>query len=202
MVARPTLGFERGFVQRAEGVYFLMYSSGAAPSGTSKGIAYLHGAEPRSSGQHSTESRNGENGSPMWRGIGTCSSGRVEPVGQSSSLRRVILSASCLALCACSGESSRARTKYVRQQVTEIHKAMALHYVVSGRRCPRNEEWEVLLGDQYPLRGMRGAAERPLDAWGHPFILTCGPGGPVATSLGADGKKGGRGADRDIVVGP
>jgi len=41
----------------------------------------------------------------------------------------------------------------------------------------------------------------PTDGWGRPIRLTCEPGGAVTLeSLGADGRRGGEGMDRDLAI--
>jgi type II secretion system (T2SS) protein G len=97
-------------------------------------------------------------------------------------------------------ESEEKRVAYARACVLDIRKAMLKH--LSGRPCSDDIDWQREIGDQYPLRAMRGAQTEARDPWHHPYVLRCAPGGPVVTSFGADGAPGGKGVNADIVAGP
>ncbi|MGH1486797.1 MAG: type II secretion system major pseudopilin GspG [Cellvibrionaceae bacterium] len=104
------------------------------------------------------------------------------------------------------GKADEARFKQVKVDFSNIEKALSL-YKLDNYNFPTNEQGlEALIEKPAEARQWQegGYLNRlPIDPWGNAYVyITPGEGQPFDLySLGADGKSGGEGNDKDIYMG-
>ena len=99
------------------------------------------------------------------------------------------------------GYMIRANQNAAKAEISTIVEAINLFYVVHSRYPTNEEGLEVLVRDTERSDRVLDRNNLPLDPWGNPYQYNR-PGrdgaGFEVFSLGADGREGGEGADRDI----
>jgi len=104
------------------------------------------------------------------------------------------------------GQMGRARAKAARLQVDNIATSVEMFRTDVGRYPSAQEGLAALHDEPEGVDGWLGPYVRNekalLDPWGKPlaYALEAQTLQPSVTSLGADGKVGGRGADADLVA--
>ena len=103
------------------------------------------------------------------------------------------------------GKSEEAKQKLVCIQMKNIEQALKMFKVDNGRYPTTEEGLKALIENPdpeeltaYAKSGYLEDQNLPKDPWGHPFVYLNEGGKPELISLGADGKEGGTGEDRDI----
>jgi general secretion pathway protein G len=104
------------------------------------------------------------------------------------------------------GQLGRARVKAAKLQVENIATSLEMFRTDVGRYPSEPEGLAALHAEPAGVEGWLGPYVRNStaldDPWGRPLIYRLGEDTrqPSITSLGADGKLGGRGADADVVA--
>jgi general secretion pathway protein G len=102
------------------------------------------------------------------------------------------------------GQMNRARAKSAELQVETVASAVEAFRADVGRYPTASEGLMALIKDPGALEGWSGPylhkAKALDDPWGHPLVYAppSAEGGFLVESLGADGKPGGTGLNRDI----
>jgi general secretion pathway protein G len=103
------------------------------------------------------------------------------------------------------GQLSRARAKSAQLQLDTVASAVELFRSDVGRYPSASEGLPALLNDPGGVEGWTGPylkdAKAVNDPWNRPLIYKVDPSGNsfFVQTLGADGKPGGGGADRDLI---
>jgi general secretion pathway protein G len=102
------------------------------------------------------------------------------------------------------GQLGKAQSRAARLQAQSLAAAVELFSGDNGRFPTDDEGLQALLVQPPSLDAWNGpyihAKERLKDPWGRPFRYAVTGSGFTITTLGADNKLGGEGADRDIAV--
>lgn len=103
------------------------------------------------------------------------------------------------------GQMGKAQSRAAKLKAQTVAAAVELYSGDTGRFPTKEEGLEALVQRPSGLDSWTGpylrTKEELLDPWGQPFQYTVGEGGAFSiTTLGADRKPGGEGADRDISV--
>ncbi|MDO9337708.1 MAG: type II secretion system major pseudopilin GspG [Caulobacter sp.] len=103
------------------------------------------------------------------------------------------------------GQMGKAQSRAAKLKAQTVAAAVELYSGDTGRFPTREEGLNALIERPGGLDSWTGPylrnKDQILDPWGQPFLYTVGEGGAFSVStLGADKKPGGEGADRDISV--
>jgi general secretion pathway protein G len=102
------------------------------------------------------------------------------------------------------GQLGKAQSRAAKLQVQSLAAAVELFQGDNGRYPNDQEGLKALLVRPAGLDNWNGpyihAKEQLSDPWGHPYRYAVGPTTVSISTLGADNKPGGEGADRDITV--
>jgi general secretion pathway protein G len=103
------------------------------------------------------------------------------------------------------GQLGKAQSRATKLQAQSVAAAVELFSGDNGRFPTQEEGLAVLVDHPAGLDSWTGpylrTKDQLKDSWGRPFIYKLGDGGAFSIStLGADNKPGGEGADRDITV--
>jgi len=103
------------------------------------------------------------------------------------------------------GQGERAKEKLVCVQMKNLKNALDSFKLEEGSYPTTEEGLEALISNpnpqkykNYPQNGFLSSKKVPKDPWGHPYIYINNNGNIDIISLGADGKEGGSGENRDI----
>ena len=103
------------------------------------------------------------------------------------------------------GQGERAKQKLVCVQEKSLKDALDSFKVTEGVYPTTQEGLEALIKNpnpqkykNYPKGGFLGSDKLPKDPWGHNYIYVNNNGKIDIISLGADGKEGGTGENKDI----
>ena len=103
------------------------------------------------------------------------------------------------------GQGERAKEKLVCIQMKNLKNALDSFKVEEGQYPTTQEGLKALIQNpnpqkykNYPENGFLNDKKVPLDPWGHPYIYVNNNGEIDIISLGADGKEGGSGENKDI----
>ncbi len=103
------------------------------------------------------------------------------------------------------GQGERAKEKLACIQMKNIKNALDSFKMEEGSYPTTQEGLKALIQNQnpqkyknYPQNGFLNSKKVPLDPWGHPYIYVNNGGNIDIISLGADGKEGGSGENKDI----
>jgi general secretion pathway protein G len=103
------------------------------------------------------------------------------------------------------GQSTKAKEKLVCVQMKSLKNALDTFKLEEGSYPTTEEGLKALIQNpnpqkykNYPQNGFLGAKKLPKDPWGHPYIYINNNGEIDIISLGADGKEGGEGENKDI----
>jgi len=103
------------------------------------------------------------------------------------------------------GKSEEAKQKLVCVQMKNISQALKMFKLDNGNYPTTEEGLQALIKnpdpEKYPNYSSKGYFEDgnlPKDPWSHPFIYTSDGSKYEIVSLGADGKEGGSGENKDI----
>lgn len=98
------------------------------------------------------------------------------------------------------GKTDQARVAAAKAQISQIECAV-IEFQANGNRLPRSlDELVNKPGDcpNWPDGGYLKGSKAPMDPWDHPYVFHSRSGSFEVVSLGADGKEGGSGVDRDL----
>ena len=102
------------------------------------------------------------------------------------------------------GQLGKAQSRAAKLQVQSLAAALELFQGDNGRYPSQQEGLQALLVRPAGLDNWNGpylhAKDQLSDPWGHPYRYVDAPTGISVSTLGADNKAGGEGADRDITV--
>jgi len=105
------------------------------------------------------------------------------------------------------GQGERAKEKLVCVQMKSLKNALDSFKVEEGRYPTTMEGLKALIQNpsptkykNYPKDGFLGSKKLPKDPWGNDYIYVNNNGEIDIISLGADGKEGGSGENRDIKL--
>jgi len=105
------------------------------------------------------------------------------------------------------GQGERAKEKLVCVQMKSLKNAIDSFKVEEGRYPTTIEGLKALIQNpnptkykNYPKDGFLGSKKLPKDPWGNDYIYVNNNGEIDIISLGADGKEGGSGENRDIKL--
>ncbi len=103
------------------------------------------------------------------------------------------------------GQSERAKEKLVCVQMKNLKNALDNFKLEEGSYPTTQEGLRALIQNpnpqkykNYPQNGFLSSNKLPKDPWGHPYIYVNNNGKIDIISLGADGKEGGEGENKDI----
>ena len=103
------------------------------------------------------------------------------------------------------GQGEQAKRKIVCIQMKSLKNALDSFKVQEGTYPTTQEGLEALIKNpnpekykNYPKGGFLGSDKLPKDPWGHNYIYVNNNGKIDIISLGADGKEGGSGENKDI----
>jgi len=103
------------------------------------------------------------------------------------------------------GQGEQAKQKLVCVQMKSLKNALDSFKIQEGTYPSTEEGLEALLKNpnpekykSYPQGGFLGSKKLPKDPWGHNYIYVNQDGNIDIISLGADGKEGGSGENKDI----
>lgn len=103
------------------------------------------------------------------------------------------------------GQSERAKKKLVCVQMKSLKDALDSFKVDEGRYPTTQEGLKALIKNpdpqkykNYPEKGFLNSNKLPKDPWGNDYIYINNEGNIDIISLGADGKEGGNGENKDI----
>ncbi|MRJ07260.1 MAG: type II secretion system protein GspG [Epsilonproteobacteria bacterium] len=103
------------------------------------------------------------------------------------------------------GQGERAKEKLVCIQMKNLKNALDSFKVEEGNYPTTQEGLKALIENpnpekypNYPKNGFLNDKRLPKDPWGHDYIYVNAGGNIDIISLGADGKEGGSGENRDI----
>jgi general secretion pathway protein G len=103
------------------------------------------------------------------------------------------------------GQSERAKEKLVCVQMKSLKDALDSFKVDEGRYPTTQEGLKALIKNpdpqkykNYPEKGFLNSNKLPKDPWGNDYIYINNEGNIDIISLGADGKEGGNGENKDI----
>jgi general secretion pathway protein G len=101
------------------------------------------------------------------------------------------------------GQLGRARAKAAQLQLDTVASAVEMYRTDVGRYPTKEEGLNALVKEPGAIEGWTGPYLKDrkslVDPWGRPVVYAADPdGGFHVESLGADGKVGGSGADRDL----
>jgi len=105
------------------------------------------------------------------------------------------------------GQGERAKEKLVCVQMKSLKNALDSFKVEEGRYPTTTEGLKALIQNpnpekykNYPKGGFLGSKTLPKDPWGNDYIYVNNNGDIDIISLGADGKEGGSGENKDIKL--
>jgi len=105
------------------------------------------------------------------------------------------------------GQGERAKEKLVCVQMKSLKNALDSFKVEEGRYPTTTEGLKALIQNpnpikykNYPKDGFLGSKKLPKDPWGNDYIYVNNNGDIDIISLGADGKEGGSGENKDIKL--
>jgi general secretion pathway protein G len=105
------------------------------------------------------------------------------------------------------GQGERAKQKLVCVQMKSLKNALESFKVEEGRYPTTQEGLKALIKNpdiskykNYPNSGFLGSDKLPKDPWGNDYIYVNNNGKIDIISLGADGKEGGSGENKDIKL--
>jgi len=105
------------------------------------------------------------------------------------------------------GQGERAKEKLVCVQMKSLKNALDSFKVEEGRYPTTTEGLKALIQNpnpekykNYPKDGFLGSKKLPKDPWGNDYIYVNNNGEIDIISLGADGKEGGSGENKDIKL--
>jgi general secretion pathway protein G len=105
------------------------------------------------------------------------------------------------------GQGERAKQKLVCVQMKSLKNALDSFKVEEGRYPTTQEGLKALIKNpdiskykNYPNGGFLGSDKLPKDPWGNDYIYVNNNGKIDIISLGADGKEGGSGENKDIKL--
>jgi len=105
------------------------------------------------------------------------------------------------------GQGERAKEKLVCVQMKSLKNALDSFKVEEGRYPTTTEGLKALIKNpnpqkykNYPKNGFLGSKKLPKDPWGNDYIYVNNNGEIDIISLGADGKEGGSGENKDIKL--
>ena len=105
------------------------------------------------------------------------------------------------------GQGERAKEKLVCVQMKSLKNALDSFKVEEGRYPTTMEGLKALIKNpnpqkykNYPKNGFLGSKKLPKDPWGNDYIYVNNNGEIDIISLGADGKEGGSGENKDIKL--
>jgi len=105
------------------------------------------------------------------------------------------------------GQGERAKEKLVCVQMKSLKNALDSFKVEEGRYPTTTEGLKALIKNpnpekykNYPKNGFLGSKTLPKDPWGNDYIYVNNNGDIDIISLGADGKEGGSGENKDIKL--
>ena len=100
------------------------------------------------------------------------------------------------------GALGKAKIETTKTQIDQLAAALDFFQVDNGRYPSSSEGLEALVTRPPGLTSWNGPYvtknDIPLDGWHHPFLYEESGSGYSLTSLGADGRAGGSGADSDV----
>ncbi len=103
------------------------------------------------------------------------------------------------------GQGERAKEKLVCIQMKNLKNALDSFKLEEGTYPSTEEGLKALIQNpnpqkykNYPEKGFLNSKKLPKDPWGHNYIYVNNGGDIEIISLGADGKEGGSGENRDI----
>jgi len=103
------------------------------------------------------------------------------------------------------GKSEEAKQKLVCVQMQSIAQALKMFKLDNGNYPDTEEGLKALVKNpdpekypNYSEKGYFSNGQLPKDPWGHPYIYLKTDEGFNLVSLGADGKEGGKGENKDI----
>jgi general secretion pathway protein G len=103
------------------------------------------------------------------------------------------------------GKSEEAKQKLVCVQMQSIAQALKMFKLDNGNYPDTEEGLKALVknpdSEKYPNYSQKGYfsnGQLPKDPWGHPYVYIKTEDGFNLISLGADGKEGGTGENKDI----
>jgi general secretion pathway protein G len=103
------------------------------------------------------------------------------------------------------GQGERAKEKLVCIQMKNLKNALDSFKLEEGSYPTTEEGLKALIQNpnpqkykNYPQKGFLSSKKLPHDPWGHPYIYVNNGGEIDIISLGADGKEGGSGENKDI----
>ena len=95
------------------------------------------------------------------------------------------------------------RVKSTEAQISQLRAAIDIFLIDTGRYPSDAEGLAVLVADTSGIPGWSGPYLRdgkmPVDPWGGAYLYVMDPAGPRVRSLGADGRVGGEGLNKDIT---
>ncbi|WP_457564266.1 type II secretion system major pseudopilin GspG [Caminibacter sp.] len=105
------------------------------------------------------------------------------------------------------GQGERAKEKLACIQMKNLKNALDSFKMEEGSYPTTQEGLKALIQNpnpqkykNYPENGFLNSKKVPLDPWGHPYIYVNNGGNIDIISLGADGKEGGSGENKDIKL--
>jgi len=100
------------------------------------------------------------------------------------------------------GQSEKAKEKLVCVQMKSLKDSLDSFKIDQGKYPTTSEGLDVLVKNtnykNYPKDGYLNSKHIPLDPWGHKYIYINNNSNIDIISLGADGKEGGEGENKDI----